>query len=40
VDDAEVIARLLRPDPDSPQVAELRRLLHAGDEQQGTPCAC
>jgi SIR2-like domain len=36
VEDAEVIARLLRLDADGPWVAELRRLLHAGDEiQQG-----
>ena len=36
VDDAEVIGRLLRRTPDGPQVAELRRLLHAGNEiQQG-----
>jgi SIR2-like domain len=36
VEDTEVIARLLRSDPDGEQVAELRRLMHAGDEiQQG-----
>jgi hypothetical protein len=36
VEDAEVIARLLRTDPEGAQVAELRRLLHAADDiQQG-----
>lgn len=36
LEDTEVIARLLRRDPDGAQVVELRRLLHAGDEiQQG-----
>jgi hypothetical protein len=36
VEDAEVIARLLRQDPDGAQVAELRQVLRDGDEvQQG-----
>jgi hypothetical protein len=36
VEDTEVIARLLRHDPDGAQVADVRRMVHAGDEiQQG-----